>query len=149
MKKTLTALALAALLTGCASDNASASRRARATQPGKHAPTAPATYQKGAYSWDANPVTANATKFSAPEDPSLAVISAIRGDKGLLSLLRAEKPAPGSQFVLLKDEKPLLITIVEVDGDVIVASIPANQAEIPTLTVGSEVRLTAVPAKQE
>ena len=149
MKKTLTALALAALLTGCASDNAGAPRRGHASRQAKQpVPVASTDYQKGSYSWDAKPAPATVATLSAPADPARAVVSEIRGDKGLIALLRAEKPAPGSQFVLLKDEKALLLTIVEVDGESIIAVIPPNQKDIPTITVGSEVTLTAVPAAQ-
>lgn len=150
MKKTLTALALAALLTGCASDNANTPRRARGPKPAKQ-PTAvaPISYEKGTYSWDAAPPSNSVAQLSAPEDSSRAVVSAIRGDQGLIALLRSEKPAPGSKFVLIKDEKALLITIVEVDGDTIIAAIPANQANIPSISVGTEVSLTAAPAEQE
>ena len=157
MKKMLTALALAVFLTGCASDNTSARSKRAARQkrvPVKVTPApAPAQdytqYTKNTYSWDSAPKQGNETQaLTAPENSSLAVIKEVRGDLGLISLLRSEKPAVGEQFILNKDDKVMFIRIVEIDGENIIASIPAGQDNLPTVAVGAQVSLTTAAAPE-
>lgn len=165
MKKTLSFLALAALLAGCSSDDRAVTAKSPWSNDGSSgtsgnpiarsvagapAPRINTPVERGTYSWDANKpaATAESAALVAPTESGKALIADIRGDLGLLALLLAEKPAPGQTFIVIKDNKPARIRIVELDGEIAIAELPPNQVDIPTLAVGEQVTLVLESATE-
>ncbi|MDR2980941.1 MAG: hypothetical protein LBV12_01695 [Puniceicoccales bacterium] len=155
MKKTLSLLALAAVLAGCSSgDNAATAKSPWSTDGNtgssgnpiaRTVATKPDTQvqqpvETRAYSWEKDkPAADEPVVPKAPEDPARAYIKEVRGDLGLVSLMRMDKPAPGDMLIVSNQKKAAKLRVVEVDGEDIIAELLPNQQDIPALTVGEEI----------
>lgn len=154
MKNLLPLFASAILLAGCAGDDAAnpwsteqeradahvaqAATTADSRTPAPETATTTAPAGKTKYSWQEK--AENAPK---PEVPPLAegkaIVTALRGDAGLIQIKLAQAPTPGDKFVLTKDGKSLLITIHSLDGESVIADIAPRQLNTPAINVGDEV----------
>lgn len=161
MKKALILpLALAALAAGCSSDNPGATAKSPWSTDGNSGtsgnPIARPFYSTaneqlevrdvqrfGPYSWDSAPKTGKlapvAAPVTVPEDAKKIRITGIRGELGLFSFLRAEKPALEQILVVSKDKYGAQVRVVHVENNTVVAELLPNQLYVPTLIVGEEV----------
>jgi hypothetical protein len=169
MKKALILpLALAALAAGCSSDDPGATAKSPWSTDGNSGssgnPIARPFYgaakdqfevrdvQKfGPYSWDRAPLKSNAAPsvsvpVTVPEDAKKIRITGIRGELGLFSFLRAEKPEVEQILVVSKDKYGAQVRVVHVENETVVAELLPNQLYVPTLIVGEEVDCRPVDA---
>lgn len=165
MKKFLPLIAFAMLLAGCADDAANNpwsteqeradSKAAKAEATGaKEIAAAKASGETASdadplkYSWQKKAAAEKAAKAGEPS-PELAsgraVITAMRGDAGLIQIKRTDATAPGDKLVLTKDNKSLQIVVVSVEGDAVIANISPRQIKTPSIALGEEVSCTAAP----
>lgn len=171
MKHLLPLSALAFLLAGCGSDttatggNADNPWASKETKAEAKAEQAKAKHDAKVAKKDAAPVAPAAEvpqySFMKKKDPAApaavkpveamqARIAGVRADGGLIAFQRpeGETAAPGDKLVLAKEGRCLLVSVVEVVGDLTIADIIPNQKETPALFVGDNVSCTT-PAVDE
>ena len=155
MNKLLPLLACAALLAGCsndASNNPWSTEQDRANADAEKANTAgtqenaikPSSAEADPlkYSWQKKAAAAKAGQ-PAPELASgRAIITAMRGDAGLIQIKRTDASNPGDKLVLTKDNKSLQVVVSKVDGEAVIADISPRQIKTPALAIGDEVSCT-------
>lgn len=164
MKKLLPLIASALLIAGCADDSAnpwsteqeradSQARKAETTgakemAQSKAAAEATATEPDALkYSWQkkaaAEKAAKEAEKAAMPLASGRAVVTAMRGDAGLIQIKRTDATNPGDKLVLSKDGKSLQIVVTAVDGEAVIADISPRQIKTPDLKIGEEVSCAA------
>ncbi len=164
MNKFLPLIASALILAGCA-DNASEnpwsteqeradSKAAKAEATGsKELAAAKAAGETSGeadplkYSWQKKAAAEKAAKAGQPVElaSGRAIITAMRGDAGLIQIKRTDASAPGDKLVLTKDNKSLQIVVASVEGDAVIANISPRQIKTPDIKIGEEVACTAAP----
>jgi hypothetical protein len=153
MKNLLPLFVSAIVLAGCTADDAAnpwsteqeradakvaqaAAGTTSAAPAGGTTATAPAGEAK--YSWQKKAAEAPKPAPAAlPEGK--AIVSALRGDAGLIQIKLASAPAPGDKLVLTKEGKSLLIIVHSVDGEAVIADIAPRQVNTPEIKPGDEV----------
>ncbi len=159
MKNLLPLFASAILLTGCAADDAANpwsteqeradARVAQADASNSTAPAAGTTTaaREAKYSWQKKAAEASKDAVAPAALPEgKALVSALRGDAGLIQIKTAHTPAPGDKLVLTKDGKSLLVVVNSVDGEAVIADIAPRQINTPAISVGDEVACSAYEA---
>ena len=157
MKNLLPLFASAVILAGCADDSvnpwANEQEQADAGVKTAEAAEAKTTSKPSAstgtagkkYSWTEKKAAEGAKVEEAPKavEAGKAVITAIRGDAGLISFKRAEASVAGDKLVLKKDGKSLLVVVFSVEGEAVIANIAPSQIDALSPKIGDEVAVSA------
>lgn len=159
MKNLLPLFASAVILAGCADDSSNpwATEQEKADSDVKIAEAAEAKTASnpagstGAtgkkYSWTDKKAAEGAKPDEAAQPKAVeagkAVITAIRGDAGLIAFKRAEASVAGDKLVLKKDGKSLLVVVFSVEGEAVIANIAPAQIEALSPKIGDEVSVSA------
>lgn len=161
MKTLLPLFASAILLVGCAgndtenpwdNDQERADEVVAQTAPEPtiqpSAPVAPLAADTYQFQKKAADIAAKAKPVEAPPlAEGRAVITAMRGDAGLLQLKMTEAPAAGAKLILTKEGKSLQVVVHSVEGEDIIADITPLQINTPTIAPGDEVSVVEPQSK--
>jgi len=159
MKKSLPFFALALFAAGCTTKDYSSSAKSPWSYEGTDSGPNPlaalatvssekeettGTYKSAKqYSWDKDKKVSvkKTTEVEPPEDTSRLRITDINGDYGLVEFVTTDKPSPKEVIVITDDRSAAArIRIVEVGAKRVAAEILPNQASVPNLVKGAELR---------